>query len=754
MEEERRGELLAGEKKGRVADYAGLVARAVLEETMSERIWSIPCSADCHSQNTSSSPRLGVVPQRSGGGALCWTPESSCTNLQHKPEFQAHCCQYRGEGKAGEPPALVPGRTGGTGKPSEDNTSSDQPQLAAGQENSHIMAAIPTRSSPSSPGSRTETDVVHYRLSGHSRDSLHLPERWAAPAMADQREESTEGGCGEENAGQPVPALSIRNNKSVENLSCTPHLLTNGNGPCLRKGLSVNDITRVSSSNYHGAEVNGGDANSGVTAAAATTHKSPSRLQLFRQLGRKKSNRDEVTVRTVTALPAEGMGVSSLVKIEEMGRAQRKGGRGGGCLRKTITNIFHLKPPARCPGNSCEPGPEENGGESRRKHNVGGGGGGGLMSRLTKRHKTVPPGKRALPPVPPPPPRLPSCHPAVPTSRTPSPHQQLTSATTDRVPSPAAASLDAVEWMEPAGLTPDYSPELAVTTASGSPSPGAVQSQKDFAASIEKVKDHGWYWGPLSGEAAERILAKEPDGSFVVRDSSDHHHIFSLTFKLNGFVRHVRIEHDQGNFSFGSFTKFKSNTIVDFIENAVEHSRSGRYLFFLHRRPVLGPMRVQLLHPVSRFKRVQSLQHLCRYVIVKHVRKDHLEELPVPNRIKTYLNTPFYYSEQIEAEAENDQFLLGLESATEPLVPDADWHSAVSESLDVSADLPPSPLHGDHTDQQTQELGEETLQTVNIHNPGHSLGAIDESQAAMPPPPLARVPNGCAVIEDQTEEPS
>jgi hypothetical protein len=67
-----------------------------------------------------------------------------------------------------------------------------------------------------------------------------------------------------------------------------------------------------------------------------------------------------------------------------------------------------------------------------------------------------------------------------------------------------------------------------------------------------------------------------------------------------------------GNFSFGSSTKFKSHTIVDFIENAVEHSRSGRYLFFLHRRPVLGPMRVQLLHPVSRFKQVQSLQHMCR----------------------------------------------------------------------------------------------------------------------------------------------
>ena len=39
-----------------------------------------------------------------------------------------------------------------------------------------------------------------------------------------------------------------------------------------------------------------------------------------------------------------------------------------------------------------------------------------------------------------------------------------------------------------------------------------------------------------------------------------------------------------------------------------------------HKFQVLGPMRVQLLHPVSRFKRVQSLQHLCRYIIVKHVR--------------------------------------------------------------------------------------------------------------------------------------
>ncbi|XP_050683292.1 uncharacterized protein LOC126978498 isoform X2 [Leptidea sinapis] len=168
----------------------------------------------------------------------------------------------------------------------------------------------------------------------------------------------------------------------------------------------------------------------------------------------------------------------------------------------------------------------------------------------------------------------------------------------------------------------------------------------DFATSIQKVKDCGWYWGPISVEAAEKILSNEPDGSFIVRDSSDDHYIFTLTFKLNG-IRHVRIEHDQGHFSFGGCTMFKAQTIVEFIENAVETSRSGRYLFFLNLRPMLGPVRVQLLYPVSRFKRAQSLQHLCRFVILKNVRRDLVSSLPLPRRLLDYLNATHYYSEHL-----------------------------------------------------------------------------------------------------------
>lgn len=57
------------------------------------------------------------------------------------------------------------------------------------------------------------------------------------------------------------------------------------------------------------------------------------------------------------------------------------------------------------------------------------------------------------------------------------------------------------------------------------------QTNLDFAASIEAVKDHGWYWGPLSGEAAEQILSNEPDGSFLVRGM-----VFLPEFSLNLFL--------------------------------------------------------------------------------------------------------------------------------------------------------------------------------------------------------------------------
>ncbi len=102
-----------------------------------------------------------------------------------------------------------------------------------------------------------------------------------------------------------------------------------------------------------------------------------------------------------------------------------------------------------------------------------------------------------------------------------------------------------------------------------------------------------------------------------------------------------------GMFSFYSQPKSHgATTIVEFIKEAMEHSRTGRFLYFLQPLvPGYPPAPIQLLYPVSRLRSVFTLQHMCRFLILKCVRKDHLAQLPLPRKILVYLQQSQYYAE-------------------------------------------------------------------------------------------------------------
>ncbi|XP_005531557.1 PREDICTED: suppressor of cytokine signaling 7-like, partial [Pseudopodoces humilis] len=193
--------------------------------------------------------------------------------------------------------------------------------------------------------------------------------------------------------------------------------------------------------------------------------------------------------------------------------------------------------------------------------------------------------------------------------------------------------------------------------APGQPPPPHLQcplarpDPSSFAASLRELEKCGWYWGPMNWEDAEMKLKGKPDGSFLVRDSSDPRYILSLSFRSQGITHHTRMEHYRGTFSLWCHPKFEDRcqSVVEFIKRAIMHSKNGKFLYFLRSRvPGLPPTPVQLLYPVSRFSNVKSLQHLCRFRIRQLVRIDHIPELPLPKPLISYIRKFYYYDPQEE----------------------------------------------------------------------------------------------------------
>ncbi|KAM9393139.1 uncharacterized protein KZ484_004361 [Pholidichthys leucotaenia] len=200
----------------------------------------------------------------------------------------------------------------------------------------------------------------------------------------------------------------------------------------------------------------------------------------------------------------------------------------------------------------------------------------------------------------------------------------------------------------PVPLRPDgqhLPPRLAPRCPLSRPDAGS------FATSLRELEKCGWYWGPMNWEDAEMKLKGKPDGSFLVRDSSDPRYILSLSFRSQSVTHHTRMEHYRGTFSLWCHPKFEDrcHSVVEFIERAIMHSKNGKFLYFLRSRvPGLPPTPVQLLYPVSRFSSVKSLQHLCRFCIRQLVRIDHIQELPLPTPLIAYLRKFYYYDPEEE----------------------------------------------------------------------------------------------------------
>ena len=158
-----------------------------------------------------------------------------------------------------------------------------------------------------------------------------------------------------------------------------------------------------------------------------------------------------------------------------------------------------------------------------------------------------------------------------------------------------------------------------------------------------RLSKFGWYWGPITRREAERKLAGQPDGAFLVRDSSDERYLLSLSFRSYGRTLHTRIEHCNGKFIFDAQPDTEGYpSIVDLIENSMNDPQTGICSYSRHGSPSPPIYPVRLTKPVSRFTQVRSLQYMCRFVIRQYTRYDHIQQLPLPNSIKGWIGENQY----------------------------------------------------------------------------------------------------------------
>ncbi|XP_071557105.1 uncharacterized protein [Temnothorax nylanderi] len=201
-------------------------------------------------------------------------------------------------------------------------------------------------------------------------------------------------------------------------------------------------------------------------------------------------------------------------------------------------------------------------------------------------------------------------------------------------------------------MQPTYSNTMVAVSNAIAQVPGSVNetlnNEHKVKASLAKellnLSKYGWYWGPISGDEADAKLISEPDGAFLVRDSSDDRYVLTLSFKSSGKMLHARMEHSGGLFSLcNQSTENEGFTsVAALINHSMNFSQSAVICYSRPKYPGYPSFPVRLTKPVSRFTQVRSLQYLCRFVIRQYIRLDNIHKLPLPKTIKGYIQEAHY----------------------------------------------------------------------------------------------------------------
>lgn len=165
-----------------------------------------------------------------------------------------------------------------------------------------------------------------------------------------------------------------------------------------------------------------------------------------------------------------------------------------------------------------------------------------------------------------------------------------------------------------------------------------VRTQIDFihclVPDMQQVTRCSYYWGKMDRYEAEKLLANRPEGTFLLRDSAQEEHLFSVSFRRFDRSLHARIEQWNDRFSFDSHDPgvFSSSSVCGLIE----HYKDPSHCMFFE------PMLTIPLHRTFPF----SLQHLSRAALCSRLTYDSIDQLVLPQQLRTFLKE-YHYKKQV-----------------------------------------------------------------------------------------------------------
>ncbi|XP_062507425.1 suppressor of cytokine signaling 2-like [Corticium candelabrum] len=178
---------------------------------------------------------------------------------------------------------------------------------------------------------------------------------------------------------------------------------------------------------------------------------------------------------------------------------------------------------------------------------------------------------------------------------------------------------------------------LSVGARNGSSSSSVSNNTRRMCLSrvLQTLRESGWYWGPLTNADAQKLLEKTADGTFLLRDSSDERHLFTITFKVEGIVSSIRLELYRGLFRLYS-SECGSCPAFDCVVSLVNfYIKNNVRLFWLERTDA-PRISVKLKQPL--LTAVPTLQHWCRLSINSCTHPDMIRKLPLPRKLKSYVS--------------------------------------------------------------------------------------------------------------------